>query len=470
MNFCRPISKIIFLFLIITLSFSLPILVLASEIRMSQQDTKDNGNNPPSPLFNKGTIPLSPPLSKGDLGGFSKEKKNIKVKREGFTSSKICRNCHSEIYKSWSNSMHAASISDPVFEVSYLQAIKNKGENARKFCLSCHSPTTRITGDYFLKSDISKEGITCDFCHTITSVNLEKNLPEITNQVSSIIRGPFGNVASPAHGIEQSDLHTKSELCAGCHELKGENGVSILSTYSEWKESPYMKEGIQCQNCHMPELFNVPDVNPEVKVTKNFAKDHAVLGGHSQIKISKAATVSTQVKLKNSKVIVKTSVNNRESGHKIPTGTPARKIILEVSLADKNGKILATQSRTYQKVMVDDSGNILTESTDIFLKSARVLSDNRIAPKEVRKEQFEFPLPAGLIDFRVESTLKYVFQTPVISLQNMQVEMAKDVYVNDKGGFAEERVPSNIYVIIVAFVAGMFLTYLGYRIYEKYRR
>ena len=468
MNFCRSISKIILFFLIISLSFSHLMLVLASEIRMSQQDTKDNGNNPPSPPFNKGTIPLSPPLSKGDLGGLSKEKKNIKVKREGFTSSKICRNCHSGIYTSWSNSMHASSISDPVFEVSYLQAIKNKGENARKFCLSCHSPTTRITGDYFLKSDISKEGITCDFCHTITSVNLGKNLPEISNEVSQTIRGPHGNVSS-AHPTKQSDLQTKSEFCAGCHELKGENGVPILSTYSEWKEGPYMKEGIQCQNCHMPELFNVPDVNPEVKATKNFATDHAVLGGHSQIKLSKAATVSTQVKIENSTAIVEVLVNNRESGHKIPTGTPARKIMLEVSLTDKNGKNLATQSRTYQKVMVDDSGNILTEGADIFLKSDRVLSDNRIAPKEVRKEVFEFPLTAGLTDFRVESTLKYIFQTPVISLQNMQVEMAKDVYVSGKGGLAEERIPSNIYFVILAFVAGMFLTYLGYKIFEKYR-
>jgi len=406
------------------------------------------------------------------LSGISsaKEKKIIKVEREGFTSSSVCKNCHSGIFKSWSNSMHAFSVSDPVFEASYLQAIKNKGEEARRFCLSCHSPTTRITGDYFLNSNISKEGVTCDFCHTVTSVDLDSNTPKIINQVGAIIRGPFSDVTSPAHNIERSDLHLKSELCAGCHELKGENGVPILSTYSEWKEGPYREQGIQCQNCHMPEMFNVPDVNPDVKVTRNFAKDHAVLGGHSQIKLSKAATISTKVKLENNKAVVEALVHNRESGHKIPTGTPARKIILEVALSDKGGKILSTQSRTYQKVMVDDSGNILTEGGDIFLKSDRVLSDNRIAPKEVRKEVFEFPVPKGLSGFKVESTLKYEFQTPVISLQNMQVEIAKDVHVNGKQIFDEEKVPSNIYVVIGAFAIGALITYLGYRIYWKYTK
>jgi molybdopterin molybdotransferase len=49
---------------------------------MSHGDTKDDGNNPPSPPFSKGGIsanfpfdkgrnPLIPPLEKGDTGGFS---------------------------------------------------------------------------------------------------------------------------------------------------------------------------------------------------------------------------------------------------------------------------------------------------------------------------------------------------------------------------------------------------------------
>src|SRR3990172_353208 len=242
------------------------------------------------------------------LADSKEEKKEIKVNQEGFTSSTVCSQCHSEIYKSWSNSMHAASVSDPVFEASYLNAIKNNGDDARKFCLSCHSPTTRITGDYYIKSSITTEGVTCSFCHTITSVELESGIPKITNNPGDIIRGPLMDLKSPGHKTEGSQLHLKSEFCAGCHELKGKNGAPILSTYSEWKESSYMKQGIQSHNSHMPEIFGVPIVDSDVKTTQNFAKDHSVLGGHSQIKLSKAASVLTKIKVENNKAVIEALV------------------------------------------------------------------------------------------------------------------------------------------------------------------
>ena len=46
---------------------------LKKETHMSHSDIKDNENNPPSPPFTKGGKPLSPPLKKGDTGGFSVE-------------------------------------------------------------------------------------------------------------------------------------------------------------------------------------------------------------------------------------------------------------------------------------------------------------------------------------------------------------------------------------------------------------
>jgi hypothetical protein len=46
---------------------------LKKETHMSHSDIKDNENNPPSPPFTKGGKTLSPPLKKGDTGGFSVE-------------------------------------------------------------------------------------------------------------------------------------------------------------------------------------------------------------------------------------------------------------------------------------------------------------------------------------------------------------------------------------------------------------
>ncbi len=397
---------------------------------------------------------------------FISEAVNLKVNRLDFTSSNICKNCHTDIYKNWNASMHAAAISDPIFEVSFMEAIKDKGDEARKFCLQCHSPTTRRTEDYELKADISSEGITCTFCHTITNVNMETAIPTISNDPGNVMRGPFDNISSPAHKIKESEVHKTAKICGSCHEMKGKNGVTILGTYSEWKESSYSKEGIKCQNCHMPEMFGVNDVNPDVKKTNNFAKDHSVFGGHSQIKLNKAATISSKIEDNGDKIIVNTTVFNRESGHKIPTGIPSRKIILEVNLLNEKNEVVSSQSRAYRKVLVDEAGKELENIKDIFFYAARVLSDNRIAPKEARKETFEFKKPSGLKKYKVENILKYQMQTPVISLKTMEVEMASNTHNSAEIETSHEEVPI-IVIFIIAFIGGVLITYLILRASKK---
>lgn len=397
---------------------------------------------------------------------FHMAESTITVNRSDFTSSDVCQKCHSDIYKNWSVSMHAASVSDPIFEVSFMQAIKDKGHEARKFCLQCHSPTTRNTGDYELKADISSEGITCSFCHSITDVDMNEIIPSISNKPGDVMRGPFPNISSPVHKIEASEVHKTAKICGACHEMKGKNGVTILGTYSEWEESSYNKEGIRCQNCHMPEIFGINDVNPDVKKTNNFAKDHSVLGGHSQIKLNKAATISSKVKDTDNKIIVNTTVLNRESGHKIPTGIPSRKILLEVNLLNEKDEIIASQSRIYRKILADDSGKELDNIKDIFFYASRVLSDNRIGPKEARKETFEFKKPFGLNKYKIENILKYQMQTPVISLKEMEVEMARDLHSSTEIQTSHEDVPI-LAIFIIAFGAGMLITYLISRASKK---
>ncbi|RMF94103.1 MAG: hypothetical protein D6734_08540 [Candidatus Schekmanbacteria bacterium] len=390
----------------------------------------------------------------------------IKVNRRDFTSSNVCKKCHTDIYKNWKASMHSASISDPIFEVSFMEAIKDKGNEARKFCLQCHSPTTRVTEDYELKADISSEGITCSFCHSIDSIDMNQNIPVIINKPGDTMRGPFANITSPAHKIKESKVHRTAKICGACHEMKGKNGVTILGTYSEWSESSYSKEGIKCQNCHMPEMFGIYDVNQDVKKTNNFARDHSVFGGHSQIKLNKAATLSSKVEDLGDKIVVNTTVLNRESGHKIPTGIPTRKIILEVNLLNEKDDVIASQSRIYQKVLADETGKILDNIKDIFFYATRVVSDNRIAPKEARKETFEFKKPKGLKKYKIENVLKYQMQTPVISLKTMEVEMARNLHNSAEIKTSSEDVPI-IVIFIIAFTAGILITYLILRASKK---
>lgn len=91
---------------------------------------------------------------------------------EEFQSSYTCIECHPDRYEEWTRSTHALAVSDPVFEASYMRALKSDPQY-REYCLSCHSPITRASKDFNLTKSISIEGVGCTFCHSVTGV--EKN-------------------------------------------------------------------------------------------------------------------------------------------------------------------------------------------------------------------------------------------------------------------------------------------------------
>jgi len=76
------------------------------------------------------------------------------VKKEGYSESQICGKCHTGIYKEWENSLHASSLSDPVFLGVFNEVERDK----KSFCLKCHVPTVRVTRNWDLAQPISKEG------------------------------------------------------------------------------------------------------------------------------------------------------------------------------------------------------------------------------------------------------------------------------------------------------------------------
>ncbi|MBI3990984.1 MAG: hypothetical protein HY350_02430, partial [Candidatus Omnitrophica bacterium] len=181
----------------------------------------------------------------------SADEKLPTIKEDGYTSSLVCGRCHDEIYSKWGNSMHAMSYTDPIFEVAYMRAQNDMGEGAKPVCLSCHAPSTRQNNDVNLKDPVTREGVTCDFCHTIKGINPEswKDFYQLSVGITKF--GPLKELKPLLHKVESSDLFTRSEFCAGCHELKADNGLTVMGTYTEWKETSYAKDGVQCQNCHM---------------------------------------------------------------------------------------------------------------------------------------------------------------------------------------------------------------------------
>lgn len=351
---------------------------------------------------------------------------NLKsLQPSSMASSETCKACHEEIYFHWKKSTHAMSLEDPIFKAAYMESYFNSAGDSKYACLPCHAPATFINGDFDLKQDITKEGVSCDFCHSIKKVDLANRDNPFEFEFGKIKRGPLAKDASPAHETQASDLFKSSELCAGCHEYTNDHGVSVLGTYSEWKESAQAKEGIQCQTCHMP-LVTGYLVKPDVKVAKSKTINlHAISASHSTEQLQKALRVKIEDIYEEKDVMqVTVAVSNVGSGHMVPTGIPSRKLILSVSIQTPNEHF--HQQRTYQRVVLDESGNEIKKECEVFLKSARVASDNRLRPKETRRERFAFAKPKNK-KMTVTAKVEYLYRTNVLQPTEMRVKMAEDV-------------------------------------------
>ncbi len=351
-----------------------------------------------------------------------------------YEKSEACGTCHKDIYTMWNRAMHSNAYNDPIFMSSFLQAFFQTNGAATRFCLSCHDPTSAIGPEFNVESDIKGQGVTCDFCHTIREVKLDHPEGPFIRTPGRMKTGPYSNAKSPAHTTEQKAFFKKSELCGGCHRLKAKTGVLIIGTYEEWKESTYASSGIQCQDCHMPVQKGKRIVSPELKVPKRDVNLHNLAGGHSIEQVKTALRVKIkEVKREESSLRVGVEVANVGSGHKIPTGTPSRKLLLKVIVRDKSGRLYLEDEKVFEKVLMDENKKILREDHEIFLRAARIYYDNRISPKEVREVWYSFHIPyKDLIrDYQkklfIEAKAMYHYLPWVLGPRRMEIEVASDV-------------------------------------------
>lgn len=345
----------------------------------------------------------------------------------GLNPSARCNQCHLEIYSMWKRSMHGGSSTDPIFETSYLRAYAEAGEKARNFCFRCHAPGVSLVKGKQAGELFRAEGIPCDFCHSVVSVDLQKRDQPFTVKLDGIKRGPLRDAESPVHEVARSPLHETAEFCAGCHEYTNGLGVPIFSTYTEWKGSPQAAEGKTCQNCHMP-LTPGATVRPGLGSDRRSINLHDISGGHSRDQVVKAAKVRIiNVRRENaSTAAVEVEVANVGSGHSIPTGLPTRKIVLEVILFADNHEVRRFERR-YQKRLLDASGNEIVLDHRTLLNAHKVLEDNRLMAGEHRIERFSGSVP-GKGSLRVEAKLTYVYQPEIVLRQQMSIEMTSDTY------------------------------------------
>lgn len=328
-----------------------------------------------------------------------------------------CGECHQAIEQGWKESVHSQAMESRLFQDALQTASADFGAPARRICLGCHSPTVAVTGDWSLTLKLSWEGVTCDYCHSLRSVTMDGSNPKALVEYDNVKEGPWKGVTSPVHGTAYSSLHTSPLLCATCHEYRNSGGFPVLTTYSEWKNGPYAAKQEGCQACHMYQVEGkvvVPRVKPTAGHEINL---HEMPGSHSLTQLNKAIRGQLIVTHQGGELRVEVDVTNQGAGHMVPTGSPLRKLILDVRVEPLTGKSLE-QQRVFTRVVADQHGKILDREDLVFLKAAKVVSDTRLAPLQTKKEFFTFQVPPG-----VGSTVAadfYYYYSPMATTQAQQ--------------------------------------------------
>src|SRR5262245_39574029 len=100
-----------------------------------------------------------------------------RLRTSDFTPAGECAICHAEIHSQWQTSMHSKAATDTLFQQLLPQADRDLGERGIGFCLTCHTPVATVSKEVGVYKPVSlplklssmaMEGVTCDFCHTIS--------------------------------------------------------------------------------------------------------------------------------------------------------------------------------------------------------------------------------------------------------------------------------------------------------------
>jgi hypothetical protein len=231
-------------------------------------------------------------------------------------------------------------------------------------CAACHTPAAAVDDPYDtdpnLVVGVEAEGLPCDFCHKIWDVKLDhatalpyQNTPGVLSYEfrrphdgHQFFAGPFDDVA-PGEDT-YSKLQTQSAFCAPCHFAVFWD-TTIYNSYGEWLESPYSnpETGQTCQDCHMPPLGGTQFATTkagglERDPAQTFS--HRMPGALDQELLQDALDMQVHSSLEGGMLQISVSLHNDNTGHKIPTDSPLRHMLLIIEVIDSQGIPLEQQN------------------------------------------------------------------------------------------------------------------------------
>jgi|GEM_PF-1910674 len=255
-------------------------------------------------------------------------------------------------------------------------------------------------------NDYVKDGVSCDYCHTITRMGLPTDrdqiaYPEMYNQYYGLSYehrfgqqkfGPIAEGTTSGHTRGYSAVFDQSVFCAACHQEVNGYGVVVQDTYNEWLNSKYSRQGAAyrtCQECHMPTVLSLGlDPVPPSKhgPDRPDAHMHDFRGTTPEMLLTAAELAMTTEKEEGT-IKATVDLTNTGCGHMLPTGLPYHQVVLVVRAQDEEGHVFFEDVKVYEK-RVGRSMDYRSEMP--YWEADYVQYDNRIAPGDTITEQYEF--------------------------------------------------------------------------------
>jgi len=357
-------------------------------------------------------------------------------------SAAVCQWCHEDIYRQWSDSMHAKStaLRDPIHELMYRQEVGDPRaagqlhQRSQRYpvCLQCHAPNAAL--DEITKLDAMpayEEGVNCIACHQIAGYRGVRReggglrLGMAAYETAQVLQGPTGYAFDQVRRAAADDPHRdnphldkldtfgqrvtaslplqgnprilrSNDLCLGCHHLRpNPQGVPLCATGDEIADSGSQ---VTCQSCHMP-------------IAEGFA-NHSMGGGHDPAMLARAVQLTVDVEPAGTGVVAEVILHN-QLPHKMPTGAPFRNVQVQVSALDENGAVLwqnftghaqqeAPEAYLFYQ-LADDEGKPAMPPV-----ATQVGTDSRLQPHERRVIRYEIPVRPAVV--RAELLYNLVFE------------------------------------------------------------
>ncbi len=343
-----------------------------------------------------------------------------------------CANCHVAIYRQWAASAHSRSAVNPRFLSLFYgtdwTGTKKVGwhfaadqPESKAVCASCHLPTVTAlepaAEDPRAARGTAREGVHCDFCHKVADVEIDAVGLAHGRDAMQLLRPTppqqlfFGQLDDVTQDeATYSPLYRSSRYCAPCHEgiLFG---IEAYSTWSEWLASPYAARGVQCQDCHMKPDGSITNIAPGhggLERDPFSLSDHRMPAADDPETLRACVKLTLQARRLRAGLVVEAVVRPVQVGHRLPTGSPMRQLLLVVRAYSTDGPLKLLQGpvlpaaagrselaaagspgKLYAKLLVDPDGTTPVP----FWRAVALKDDTRLFPDRTDTVRFLFDAP-----------------------------------------------------------------------------